>query len=124
MLSKPKVYVVQETTYDVSPAEAWGELVFVSVDRRDDFLNIINSEHNERMLNYLAGKIKDYDESKDYIIPIGSPYISAAVMWILGAKGIRRLNILRWDNRDQTYRPLHLDLTARFKAGAQSKIDI
>lgn len=105
-----KVFVVQETPFDFRPAEAYGEVVFMSADRHHDFHNIVNSEANELLLADLRRKLRDYDPEQDYLVPVGSPYVSAAVFWLLGHLGIRRVNILRWDNINRTYRPLTLQL--------------
>lgn len=100
-----KVYVVQETSHDFSGAEAFGDLKFLSVDKTDDFHNLANSEHNQRLLAHLRHGLRDFSKY-DFLILTGSPYVSAAVMWILGQRGQRQVNILRWDNRDRVYVPL------------------
>ena len=105
-----KVYVIQETNHQFSLAESFGELVFLSVDRRDDFHNISKSEHNERLIAHLRYGLREFDQEVDFVVPVGSPYMQAAVFWILGDKGVRRLNLLRWDNRDRVYIPLQLNL--------------
>lgn len=105
-----KVYVVQETNYNFSKAEEFGQIQFLSVYRDDDFHNIVNSQHNERLLSHLRHELREFDEEQDYLIITGSPYITAAVFWLLGHKGVKRLNILRWDNRDFVYIPLIIKL--------------
>ena len=101
-----KVYVVQETNHDFSDAETFGSLVFLSVDKQDDFHNIRNSEHNTRLISHLRRGLADFDADRDFIILAGSPYVSAAVFWILGRGSVRFINVLRWDNRDRRYVPL------------------
>ena len=105
-----KVFVVQENNYNFSSAEAWGDLVFMSVDRKDDFHNIVDSEHNQRLLTHLKRKLRGYDPDTDHFILAGSPYVCAAVMWVLGRMGFKKLSILRWDNRDLKYVPLYLEV--------------
>jgi hypothetical protein len=104
-----KVYVTQETDKDFTKAEQFGAVVFLSVDRRDDFNNVHPSEHNERLVSHIKHGLRDFDPEFDWLVPTGSPYISAVVFALLG-KSVSRLRILRWDNRDFMYRPLVVDL--------------
>lgn len=104
-----KVYVTQETNHDFRLAEEFGELVFLSVDRRDDFHNLKNSEHNERLIAHLRRGLRTFNWKEDYLILVGSPYVQAAVMALIGEQGaLVELNLLRWDNRDMVYIPLTL----------------
>ena len=104
-----KVYVTQETAHDFREAEAYGDVVFLSVDRRDDFFNVANSEHNRRLVAHLRQELRDFDVETDFVVPTGSPYVNAAVFALLGKK-FNKLCILRWDNRDHTYIPLTIPL--------------
>lgn len=103
------VYVTQETSHDFRPAEEFGDLVFLSSGRRDDFHNVVNSDHNRRLLAHLRHGLRKYNPDRDYIVLIGSPYVNAAVMMILGAWRFKTVRILRWDNRDLVYIPLVLN---------------
>lgn len=105
-----KVFVLQETEHDFAKAEAFGDVVFLSTARRDDFINIVNSDHNRNLMMHLRAGLRDYDEEADFLVITGSPYVTAAVFAILGRKGFRTLRFLRWDNRDMVYRPLELQL--------------
>ena len=100
----PKVYVTQETSHDFRKAEEFGEIVFLSVDNRDDFRTLSKSEHNERLLRHLRRGLREFSDD-DFLILTGSPYVRAAVLWILGHKKVRKINFLRWDNRDYVYIP-------------------
>lgn len=104
-----KVYVVQETEHDFTPAEQYGEVIFMSVSGADDFKNIRGSQSNERLLAHLAHVLRDFS-AEDFIVLTGSPYVSAAVFLILGNRGIQSVRLLRWDNRDFVYRPLYIEL--------------
>ena len=108
-----KVYITQESRFDFRGAEEYGEVVFLSQDRRDDFYNIANSSHNKRLLSHLTFGLREFNQDEDWIVLVGSPYVSAAVFWILGRKGVSRVNILRWDNRDLVYIPLTLNLETK-----------
>lgn len=103
-----KVYITQETNKDFSHAEQFGEIEFLSYDRADDFHSVSNSINNEKLLAHLAHKLRRFNQDEDYLVITGSPYVSAAVFWILGRMQIRRLNLLRWDNREFKYTPLKL----------------
>lgn len=108
-MAKPKVYVTQETNHDFRQAEEFGELVFLS-DGRDDFHNMKNSQHNERLISHIRQKLRDFDNKTDSVVLVGSPYVQAAVMMMLGRLGQIRVTLLRWDNRDFAYIPLELSL--------------
>ena len=105
-----KVYVIQENNLDFSAAEDHGSIVFLSVDRRDDFHNVANSEHNRSLMAQLRRQLRNYDVQEDWLVITGSPYVCAAVFALLGSMGYKRLRILRWDNRDLRYLPLTLQL--------------
>lgn len=102
------VYVVQETNHDFSDAETFGKLMFLSVDKQDDFHNIRDSEHNTRLVSHLRHGLREFNVDRDFIVVAGSPYVNAAVFWILGKMNERVINVLRWDNRDRKYVPLPL----------------
>jgi len=105
-----KVYIVQETRFDFTKAADFGELVFMSANQIDDLVNITGSELNRRLLSHLRSFVKEYNQEEDYFIIAGSPYVCAAVMWMVGRLGIRKLNLLRWDNKQFLYIPLRLEL--------------
>ena len=101
------VYVTQETDHAFKDAERYGDVEFLT---HLDLRNIEKSAHNEHMLADIAFKLKKYDESQDWIVVAGSPYVSAAVFLILGRKGVRQVRVLRWDNRDFKYIPLTINI--------------
>jgi hypothetical protein len=105
-----KVYVTQETNHDFIPAEKFGEVVFMTVSKRDDFWNIRNSGNNERLLAHLAECLKDFDPENDYIVITGSPYVTAAICLILGNWRVQGVRFLRWDHMDRSYVPLYIEL--------------
>lgn len=102
-----KVWVTQESSYNFSKAERFGEIVFIA---RDDLHNTQSSLHNEQVMQGINRKLKNFDESEDWLVIAGSPYIAAVVFLILGKRGVKSLNLLRWDNRDYTYIPMKLNL--------------
>jgi hypothetical protein len=102
-----KVFITQETNYDFSPAEQFGEVVFLT---HKDLNNMRASQHNDRVVAEIKDKLKHYDSERDWIVVAGSPYISALVFMLLGHKKINSIKVLRWDNRDFRYVPLHIEL--------------
>lgn len=102
-----KVFVTQESSYNFSKAERFGEIIFLA---RDDLHNTQASMHNGQVIQEISHKLKDFDEFEDWLVIAGSPYIAAVVFLILGRRGIKNLNLLRWDNRDYTYIPMRLVL--------------
>jgi hypothetical protein len=102
-----KIFVTQERDFDFSPAETFGELVFVT---DQDFWNIDKSQHNARLIDNIADAFKDYDPVADYIIAAGSVIVMAATFLILGKRGHRKVRMLRWSNRDRCYEPVILDI--------------
>lgn len=107
---RPFVFVTQESTHDYRLAEEFGELIFLSLSGRDDFNNIRGGEHNRRIMMHLRRGLRDFDEEKDYIVLTGSPYVNAAVSLILGARRVKKVQYLRWDNRDHIYIPLTIEI--------------
>ncbi len=105
--TRPRVFVTQESPHDFSRAEEFGELVFLS---HQDLNNIKGSLHNEDVLSKIRGKLIAFDPDRDWLVITGSPYITAATFMILGNKRVRTVKVLRWDNRDFVYRPLHIEL--------------
>jgi CRISPR/Cas system-associated endoribonuclease Cas2 len=104
----PTVFVTQETTHDFTKAEVHGNIEFIT---KDDFNNVQNSLVNRSIIVEINHKLKKFDDSEDWIIITGSPYVSAAVFMALGNKGVKSVNVLRWDNRNEVYHPVKLDLT-------------
>ena len=107
MNDKPTVYVTQETPHNFGKAESFGTIDFIT---REDLNNVKGSPHNERLVRDVAHKLKNFDETKDWIVIAGSPYVSALVFMLLGRRGLRGVNLLRWDNRDFIYVPMYLEL--------------
>ena len=109
---KPKVFVTYETNHDFSEAERYGEITFLT---SDDLSNVRGSVRNEGILSNIRNKLKKFDAENDWIVVTGSPYVAAAVFLILGNRKIRSVNVLRWDNRDFVYRPMHIELRQEIK---------
>jgi hypothetical protein len=107
MSGKPTVWISQETSHDFSSAESYGDIKFITVN---DFNNTRESLMNKALANEISHKLQKFDEINDWLIVTGSPYVAAQVFLQLGNNGIRTVQMLRWDNRDFIYRPIHLEL--------------
>lgn len=105
-MDRPKVFVTQETNYDFTPAEQFGDVVFLT---HKDLNNMRASQHNDRIVAEIKDRIKHFDPNEDWLVIAGSPYIAAVVFMLLGRKH-NAIRILRWDNRDFRYVPLHIEL--------------
>lgn len=101
------ILVTQEMPWDFTDAERFGRISFLA---SDDLHNTKGSPHNERLLADLRNKLVKFNPKTDWILVTGSPFISAAVFLILGHFGHRYVPILRWNNRDRRYTPLHMQL--------------
>lgn len=106
-----KVYVTQEMSFDYTDAEKYGQVEFLT---RDDLHNVKGSLHNERLMSDLRHKVRRIEED-DYILITGSPYVNSAVFMLLGARGVKKVRILRWDNRNRKYIPLYLEVPTTMK---------
>lgn len=115
-MNKPKVFVTQETNYDFQPAESFGEVVFVT---HKDLNNMRASMHNDRVVAEVRDRLKHFDPAEDWVVIAGSPYIAALVFMLLGHRRINTVKILRWDNRDRRYVPLHIELRREIMTGEE-----
>ena len=106
-MKKARVYITQETEHSFLEAERFGEVVFLT---KDDLNNTKGSLHNESVFRVIKAVLRDFNPEEDWVVPAGSPYITAAVFLILGNMGFKNLRVLRWDNRDFVYVPMYFDL--------------
>ncbi len=103
---KPVVWVTQEANHNFSVAEKFGEVKFMA---REDLSNIKGSLHNEKLVAHITRNMIGFDHLTDYIVIAGSPYVAALVFLLLGNKGYKTINILRWDNRSFEYIPATIE---------------
>ncbi|PIZ29609.1 MAG: hypothetical protein COY40_06520 [Alphaproteobacteria bacterium CG_4_10_14_0_8_um_filter_53_9] len=100
-------FVTQETEHTFIEAERFGEVVFLTTT---DVNNTKGSLHNEELFRSIKAQLREFNPEVDYIVPAGSPYVVAGVFLILGNMGLKNIKVLRWNNRDYNYTPLHMDL--------------
>lgn len=106
------VYVTHETNfaskpYDFSLAEKYGTVEFVT---RNDVNNMKNSLENKALVREIRMRLHKFDPDRDFVLIAGSPYVTALMFLILGARKIRKVKFLRWSNRDRLYTPVTIDL--------------
>lgn len=103
---KPVVWVTQEANHNFSVAEKFGEVRFLA---REDLSNIKGSLHNEKLVSHITRNLAGFNHTMDYVVIAGSPYVAALVFLLLGNKGHKTINILRWDNRSFEYIPAAIE---------------
>lgn len=103
----PRVYVSQENNYSYKSAEQYGELIFVA---KGDFRPLPNSLFNRALMAEIKSVIAEFDSDLDWLVLTGSPYVAAIIFLILGNRGVKKINILRWDNRKYEYEPMTLNI--------------
>lgn len=102
-----KVFITQENpNLNYLPAEAFGEIVFMT---RGDLSPVRNSLNNEALIDELRVKIREFDVKADFIVISGSPVVAAAVFMLLRER-TETVNVLRWSNRDRVYQHLVISL--------------
>lgn len=102
-----KVFVTQENpNLNYLPAEEFGEIVFLT---RSEFSPIRNSLNNDRLLDEIRSKLKEFRPKEDYIVISGSPVV-AGIVFMLIREITETLNVLRWSNRDHVYQHLVISI--------------
>ncbi|AXH72332.1 MAG: hypothetical protein [Caudoviricetes sp.] len=99
-MKKPKVFVTRENPdFNYSPAEAFGEVVFLT-DR--EFTGNPNSLTDQTILRVMDERLAEFDPLTDYIVLTGSPITIAYAGHKVLARN-RPVQFLRWDNRAAHY---------------------
>lgn len=101
-----KVWVTQETKYDFTAANLWGDVEFITTD---EISPLKASMRNDEIIHRVRAAVNRM-QPDDYVVPTGSPYVAALVFCAMGLRGIRQLRMLRWSSRDQKYIPIELEL--------------
>ena len=105
-----RVWVPQEVPFDLTKAERFGEVRFVTAK---DFYRIKNSEHNRELVNVIADAIREFDPREDWLLFAGSPYVFGLMCLAVGARWKGQLStvrFLRWSPQERDYFPLELEL--------------
>ena len=105
----PYVWVTQEMpNLKYNTAEEYGDIKFLSP--HDYRHTMSDSEFNDGLTAKIASKLRDFNSKIDYLVPAGSPIVMMVVSAILAKAGVRKFNILKWDNRDMTYVPMKVEI--------------
>lgn len=88
---------------DFSPAEAYGELKFIT---RTDLPLHVSATVREVWEADVAEFVKNYNQETDYVITTGQPTAIFAIGWALGKAG-KVPRFLVWRREDNHYRVIH-----------------
>lgn len=107
-----KIFVTQENPlFDYSSLDSFGDVRFVTLN---DFTAAPNSLYNIDLMNSIESAMSGFDPDKDFLAPSGSPLITAACVAYLVKRGVTRIVVLRWTNRDRNYQQITLDFGGKY----------
>jgi hypothetical protein len=117
-----RVFVVQQPTrrgddggvepsFDLSPAEAYGELVFLLHEAHNPF----NAMNATAQLVLDAFDEHDYEPEEDYLLLVGNPVLMGVVAAVAGrysleGYGESMIRILQWNRARAAYFPVDVQL--------------
>ena len=116
-MSPGKVFVVQRPAYfdrqkrgwvnkyDLSPAEEYGDLVFLLSPGN------IYKDKLESATRNLERLLKDYDPDRDHVLAIGDPVAIAATTAIAASYSGGVVNVLKYDRVDGRYDSYRITLS-------------
>lgn len=96
-LNKRKVYVVNYAEQDMSSAERFGELIYLTEGKG------VNIFSTDSLLSEIKPKLRDFEES-DFLLLSGHPVlniIASALIWFKYG----RVNVLIFDAKTRDYQP-------------------
>lgn len=98
---KPRVFVTQNTSLRIAPAEKYGEIRFLTCD---EFNDNVRSEHNAGLIMDMYRHLKTFDPKRDYMLPVGSQVVTGMAFAILGCLVLDTdITVLRWDTANKCY---------------------
>jgi hypothetical protein len=100
--SRRRVYVVEQQAFDYTPAQAYGDTVFMDVQRLAPDAPGAGHDWNTKVLQQIRTALSQYVPEYDFLIPTGSPMKLLAAGAALKEKGPRHY-VLGWDPRTQRY---------------------
>ena len=100
--ARPRVYVVEQQPFDYAPASAYGEPIFMDVQKLAPEATGAGNGWNTKILQQIRRELSQYVPGHDYIVPTGAPTKLLAVGAVLKEKGPSH-NVLGWDGRTQRY---------------------
>jgi len=96
-MEKRKVYVINYSDQDMSPAERFGDLIYLTEGRG---INIFNTD---LLLSEIKPKLEDINE-EDFLLLSGPPVLNilaSALVWFKYG----RVNVLIFDAKSRNYQP-------------------
>lgn len=100
--ARPRVYVVEQQPFDYGPAAAYGDTIFMDVQKIAPDSPGAGLSWNEKILSQVRRELSQYVPNIDFIIPTGSPVKMLLVGAVMKEKGPIH-NVLGWDARTQRY---------------------
>jgi len=98
------VWVVQETpNNDYSPAEKYGELVFIT---SYEFRPIMGSPSSNSLLELIEQAAKKFRPAQDWLILTGNPIIMAYTFHLIFSKSTCGIRLLQWSRKRMEYHPV------------------
>lgn len=119
-MTNPRVFIVQRPTQrdpgtgavvpsmDLSPANEWGEVVFLLRDNENPFNNVQSTVLEiERVMD---DRGYDPEGRGDWILLVGNPILIGLVSAVAAGFNVR-LRLLQWSRADRAYRPVEAQLS-------------
>jgi len=91
--------------FDLTPAAKYGDIRFL-LQHNSSVLNTVP------LVRALKEKLENFSE-EDYILPVGDPVVIGLVSAICSAKTGGVFKFLRWDKKERSYIPIHIDTSGR-----------
>lgn len=93
--------------FDYAPASQYGEIrILVPYGQ--------SLSHSVPVIRQLLIQLRDFTEH-DYLLPLGDPAVMAACSAIASQYCKGRLNVLKWDRREQSYHVVKFDLGGKLR---------
>ena len=93
---RPVVYVVQETTLNITPAARFGELQVLLPARAQVLIT------PQPLVRLLRGQLRGYTEH-DYVLPVGDPVAIGAATALAAEPACGAVRLLKWDRQESRY---------------------
>jgi hypothetical protein len=104
--ARPRVFVVQETTHNITVALDYGELKFLLPMNENVMLN------PQPVVRRLRRELRDYKPT-DYILPLGDPVAIGVAVAVASSLTNGMVSILKFDRQTRRYFPVRLDIFDR-----------
>lgn len=99
----PTVYLVQQGTFNLTPAKEWGNVKVLMPPMVQMLFD------DPLMVDQIAEGLK-HIKPEDYLLLAGDPVLIGIVTAIAADMLDGEINLLKWDRQEKVYLPLHLSL--------------